>query len=70
MRRDGHEPLATDENQIVTPTQTTEEKEPDRGQWTGQFDFLMSMIAYAVGLGEFFFVLKKKINETIVRLKQ
>lgn len=28
----------------------------DRGQWTGPLDFLMSMIAYAVGLGRFFVV--------------
>jgi hypothetical protein len=28
----------------------------DRGQWSGPLDFLMSMIAYAVGLGKYFVV--------------
>ncbi|CAB3410982.1 unnamed protein product [Caenorhabditis bovis] len=41
--KNDHVPLATDESKVVD--------EPDRGQWSGKFDFLMSMIAYAVGLG-------------------
>ncbi len=27
------------------------QEEPERGSWTGKMDFMMSLIAYAVGLG-------------------
>ena len=37
------------ESALVPAKKTSETAE--RSEWTGQFDFLMSMIAYAVGLG-------------------
>lgn len=38
-------------NEELLSPQTTKKSIPDRGQWSGPFDFIMSMIAYTVGLG-------------------
>ncbi|XP_012264778.2 sodium- and chloride-dependent glycine transporter 1 isoform X2 [Athalia rosae] len=33
------------------PLQGAEEDHPERGEWTGKFDFLLSLLGYSVGLG-------------------
>ncbi|CAG0920504.1 unnamed protein product [Notodromas monacha] len=43
--------VATSQVPFVVTYDQASDDEPERGTWTGKFDFLLSLLGYSVGLG-------------------